>query len=239
MLLYIIRHGDPIYDPDSLTPKGHLQAKALAKRLALHGLDKIYASPLKRAQQTAQPTCDLLGKEMQIEEWTSERIAADRFCVKYDDGHWGWIFHQHVANLRNDESVNYSVNNWYESKTFTEHPEKDFKAGYEDLIAASDEFLAKHGYKREGAIYKITEPNEERVAVFCHQGFGTAWLSHLLSVPPQIFWSSFDISHTGVTILNFRNNTDGITAPLCVCMSDLSHIYSEGLPYEFNNYIKL
>ena len=31
MLLYIVRHGDPIYNPDSLTPKGHLQAKALAK----------------------------------------------------------------------------------------------------------------------------------------------------------------------------------------------------------------
>lgn len=55
MLLYIIRHGDPIYAPDSLTPKGHLQAAALAKRLAVHGLDKIFASPLVRAQQTAKP----------------------------------------------------------------------------------------------------------------------------------------------------------------------------------------
>ena len=61
MLLYIVRHGDPIYNPDSLTPKGHLQAKALAKRFALHGLDKIYSSPLIRAQQTAKPTCDILG----------------------------------------------------------------------------------------------------------------------------------------------------------------------------------
>ena len=32
MLLFIVRHGDPIYNPDSLTPKGHLQAQALAKR---------------------------------------------------------------------------------------------------------------------------------------------------------------------------------------------------------------
>lgn len=239
MLLYIIRHGDPIYNPDSLTPKGHLQAQALAKRLALHGLDKIYASPMIRAQQTAQPTCDILGKEMQIEEWTSERIAGDRFGVIYDDGHWGWIFDQHIANLRNDKSVNYTVNNWFEAETFTSHPEKDFKAGYEALIASSDDFLARHGYEREGAVYKITEPNNERIAVFCHQGFGTAWLSHLLSIPPHMFWSSFDISHSSVTILNFKNNTDGITAPKCICMSDLSHIYSEGLPYEFNNSIKL
>ena len=39
MLLYIIRHGDPIYHPDSLTPRGHLQAQAIAKRLARYGLD--------------------------------------------------------------------------------------------------------------------------------------------------------------------------------------------------------
>lgn len=61
MLLYIIRHGDPIYAPDSLTPKGHLQAAALAKRLAVHGLDKIFASPLVRAQQTAKPTLRAAG----------------------------------------------------------------------------------------------------------------------------------------------------------------------------------
>ncbi|MBQ1206574.1 MAG: histidine phosphatase family protein, partial [Clostridia bacterium] len=55
MLLYVIRHGDPIYNPDSLTEKGKRQAEALARRLAVNGLDKIYSSPLVRAQQTAQP----------------------------------------------------------------------------------------------------------------------------------------------------------------------------------------
>ena len=31
MVFYYIRHGDPIYDPDSLTEHGHKQAEALAK----------------------------------------------------------------------------------------------------------------------------------------------------------------------------------------------------------------
>ena len=75
MLLYIIRHGDPIYEPDSLTEKGKLQAQALARRLAVHGLDRIYASPLIRAQQTARPTCELLHKEPVILPWTSEQAA--------------------------------------------------------------------------------------------------------------------------------------------------------------------
>ena len=41
MLFFLIRHGDPIYDPDSLTPLGHRQAEALAKRLSLYGLDEV------------------------------------------------------------------------------------------------------------------------------------------------------------------------------------------------------
>ena len=33
MLLFYIRHGDPIYNPDSLTPQGERQAEALAKQI--------------------------------------------------------------------------------------------------------------------------------------------------------------------------------------------------------------
>ena len=33
MLLYIVRHGDPIYETDSLTERGKLQAEAVGKRM--------------------------------------------------------------------------------------------------------------------------------------------------------------------------------------------------------------
>ena len=57
MILFYVRHGDPIYNPDQLTPLGHRQAESVAKRLALFGIDEIYASTSTRAMQTAQPTC--------------------------------------------------------------------------------------------------------------------------------------------------------------------------------------
>ena len=60
MLFFYVRHGDPIYDPDSLTPLGHRQAEAVAKRLALYGLDEIYASTSNRAVLTATPTSEIL-----------------------------------------------------------------------------------------------------------------------------------------------------------------------------------
>ena len=239
MLLFIIRHGDPIYNPDSLTPKGHLQAKALAKRLALHGLDKIYASPLIRAQQTATPTSELLGLPIITEEWTSEGLAAkDFFVTRYDSGKQGWVFHHNQTELRNDKTVNLTSENWYEADIFKKYS-NDFKAGYKRITDASDEFLSRHGYERDGSIYKITQPNNERIAVFCHQGFGTTWLSHLLGIPPHLFWSSFDISHSSVTVLEFSNYENGFTVPRCISLSDLSHVYADRLPFEYNNTIKL
>ena len=63
MLFFLIRHGDPIYNPDSLTPLGHRQAEAIAKRLAVYGVDRVYASTSERARLTSVPTCELLKKE--------------------------------------------------------------------------------------------------------------------------------------------------------------------------------
>ena len=105
MLLYIVRHGDPIYNPDSLTERGKLQAAALGKRLARYGVDRIYSSPLIRAQQTAEPTCILTAKKAEILEWTSEAIAWEYFTVATGENRRGWCFHtaEGPAHLRSEE----------------------------------------------------------------------------------------------------------------------------------------
>ncbi|MBQ2890264.1 MAG: histidine phosphatase family protein, partial [Clostridia bacterium] len=92
MLLYIIRHGEPVYNPNGLTQMGQEQAEAIAKRLSLHGIDKIYASPLKRARMTAEPLAKLLNKEVIIEEFMCEEKAGESFCVKDEKGEDKWMF---------------------------------------------------------------------------------------------------------------------------------------------------
>lgn len=235
MLLYVIRHGDPIYDPDSLTEKGHRQAEALSKRLAVHGLDEIYTSPLIRAQQTAEPTCKLLGIEPKIEDWTSEGHTWQEFTFVEESGRTNWCFHIQTTDYKTEENLALG-DKWYEAYPFCKSKSKE---GWERIQRESDAFLQRMGYRREGLKYHIENPNEKRVAVFCHQGFGTTWLAHLLSIPPVLFWSSFDITHSSVTVLHFKNNKNGVTAPLCVALSDSSHIYKEGLPLMHNNTIDL
>ena len=80
MLFYYIRHGRPIYNPDSLRPMGKRQAEPVARRLARYGLDRVYASSSNRAIETAQPTCDLCELEMTVLDWCNEGRASSRPC---------------------------------------------------------------------------------------------------------------------------------------------------------------
>src|SRR3569833_1782620 len=75
MRLYIIRHADPDYPNNTITAAGHLEAAALAERLATEGLTHIYASPLGRAVHTMRYTADKIGLPHTIEEWTQELHA--------------------------------------------------------------------------------------------------------------------------------------------------------------------
>lgn len=236
MLLYIIRHGDPIYNPDSLTKKGLRQAEAVGRRLATRHFDRIYSSPLIRAQQTSMPLCELNNTQPMIEDWASENEAWKDLSVELPDGKRTWAFYAspRTAFMRDESRV--IGDDWY---TLPEFEAERCKKGFERIQAASDDFIARQGYVREGRVYKAVRPNEERVAMFCHQGFGLTWISHLLQIPPHIMWTAFDITHTGVTIIEWRNNEEGIVVPQCLCLSDTGHIYGEHLPMRYNNRIEI
>ena len=238
MLLFVIRHGDPVYRPDSLTPRGRMQAQALAKRFAVHGLDRIYSSPLIRAQETARPTAELLNLPVEIEEWTSETLAWEDFAHLYPDGKKHWIFYRQNTEFLQNGDEKLGNHNWRRAKSVQDIV--DLKHCYDRLSKASDAFLEKLGYRRESfGVYRIVKANEERVALFCHQGFSMTWFPYLLGIPPHLFWSSFDINHTGVSVFEFANNPDGLTSPKCLALSDNSHLLREGLPYRFQNRIDL
>jgi broad specificity phosphatase PhoE len=62
----------------ALTAIGREQAQKLAKRVSREHIDALYASPQKRAQETAQPIAALTGLEIQTREALREM----------DFGHW-------------------------------------------------------------------------------------------------------------------------------------------------------
>ena len=72
MRILIVRHGDPDYEKDSLTPKGFREAELLAERLCQLDVKAFYCSPLGRAQDTARPTLQRLGRSAETLDWLRE-----------------------------------------------------------------------------------------------------------------------------------------------------------------------
>ena len=234
MLLYYVRHGDPIYNPDSLTPLGHRQAEAVAKRLTQHGIDEIYASTSTRAMLTSQPTCEILGKEATLLDWCHEGQAAKYFWFESDNGERGWAFHQkgYIEKFASKEVVDLGAK-WYEHPDFAN---KNFKEGIEETKKKAFEFLAGLGfeYDEQKGMYKATAKGNKRIALFAHQGMGLLLLSIISLIPYPTFSTRFDMTHTGVTVIEFPE-TDGYVLPKILTLSNDSHIFREGLPTKYNN----
>ena len=237
MILYYVRHGDPIYDPDSLTELGHKQAAALAKRFALYGLDEVYSSPSNRARLTAQPTCEALGLDMKICDWADEGKAGVDMGMKDKNGNFIWCFaDKEMSEKLNDPSVRVLGMDWCKHEYFKGLP---FENGMKRIHSAVDEFLLALGYEhdREKCCYRKVGKSPERVALFAHHGASTMILSSILDVPYPMFATRCSIGHTGVTVIGFGD--DGVIYPQVFQHSNDSHLYKEGLLTGYNNCIDI
>ena len=238
MILFYIRHGDPDYAVDGLTPRGARQAEAVGKRLALHGLDKLYTSPLGRAKLTAKPACEILNKEAEVVEWASETNAIRATYAETEDGRRIWSFqHRPTRELFAREDVRRMGREFYLHPAFARLP---FAEKIPPIQAAIDEWLLTLGYRHdlERNGYIAERPNDERVALFAHQGFGMLFLSLVLDIPYPIMSTRADIQHSGMSVIHFANH-DGLVIPTLLQLSNDSHLYREGLPLRYNNQFEL
>jgi len=238
MLFYYIRHGDPIYNPDSLTELGHRQAEAVAKRLAMHGLDEIYVSTSQRAKETAKPTCEILKMEATELDWANEGHGWEDFSAETEDGTKRWFFHiPSYSEVLVSTEVRELGDKWYEHPKFAG---KTIKNGITRIQEEADRFFETLGYKhdRERHLYISEKPNNKRIALFAHQVFGVMFLSSILDICTPQFITRFDISHSTVTVIEFED-IGGITIPKALMVGNDSHLYKEGLPSKYNNGIYL
>ena len=212
MKLLIIRHADPDYEHNTITPFGWEEAHALAVYLKNVKIDKVYSSPMGRAIDAATPTCKVKGLEPEILSWAGEHMD-------YMSSHTLTPEHECTYRFSLQEGV-------CDFKDFTDGNRMET---VESMIKNSDAFLAAHGYVRKGFFYHFDKHNEESIAVFCHGGFGGAWISHLLGVAPGLTYPTLSLNTSSVTTFEFRNSEKGYTRPIMTRMSEISHIRDAGL----------
>lgn len=237
MLLYFVRHGDPIYNPDHLTPLGQRQAEAIGKRLSLFGVDKIFSSTSKRAYQTALPTSEICKREITQLDFAHEDHAWKQLCVTMPDGNQTWAFrYPPTAQLFVSKEMRDLGDKWY---THPEIEKYHFEKGIERIQNETDNLLLSLGYKhvREKNLYEAVNPNEDRVAFFAHEGFASAFLSCLLDIPYPMFSVHFGLTHSSLTVIEFREEF-GFVIPKVLTSGNDSHLYREGIMTGYQNRIK-
>lgn len=206
MQLNIIRHADPDYAHDSLTAKGLMQAEILAPTVIKYAPTHIYVSPMGRAQATAAPALRILGMTPEILPWTGENMA-----------------YMQIPDFAKDVGeVTFDYKNGF--KTEIDFCDYDGRRQLIDaMIKGSDELLKKHGLVREGGAYKMTENTGDRVCVFCHGGFGSAWIAHLMGISSLYGWHRFRLDTTSITRFVFEGNVGDTVIPYCEFLNNTAH----------------
>lgn len=219
MKILIIRHGDPDYSIDSLTGTGWIEAKLLADRLSRLDIKEFYVSPLGRAKDTASLTLKRMGKTAAECSWLREFAAMTQkpwqqepFCA------WDWYPDEWTQN------PNYFDREAWSSTEIMERGHVAAEAKW--VIREFDNFLAQHGYQREGNYYRAIAANEDTVVLFCHFGVECMLLSHLMNVSPMVLWHGLCAAPSSVTTVVTEERRKGIASFRVTAFGDISHLYA-------------
>jgi broad specificity phosphatase PhoE len=157
-----------------LSPEGHRQAQALAAFLKSRSIDAIYASPMKRAQQTLAPI---------LHEREVQPTVVNDFCEVHF-GDWTGLTWQEVH-----DKYQVSAFHWLEMLEQAKVPNGECSRTFRSRI--------------EPCLRKVLEDHTgQTIAIVCHGGVIRMILSILLDLPlPKL--ASFEIEYASATELHY------------------------------------
>ena len=224
MKLIFVRHGDPDYSIDSLTPRGVIEAEALAERMEKIPSDGDFVSPLGRARKTAEIALRGTGRTPEVKQWLREFNYPVKRPRQGDDPDGDCVWDWYPADLVTRPGI-YSKDNWMHE------PELEavgIPEAYERVCRGLDELLAEHGYTRDGLLYRAVRPNHETLVFYCHFGLECVLISHLINVSPMVLWHGFAAAPSSVTTLYTEERREGIACFRASAFGDISHLYAAG-----------
>lgn len=227
MKILIIRHADPDYAIDSLTEAGWEEAKLLVPRMEKLDVKNFYVSPFGRAQDTASLTLKAMGRTAETLPWLKEfgpfvkKPGEDRVtCV------WDWLPQDWTADERC-----FDKDNWLDTEFAAPF---DVRSHIQWVYRGLDALLAKHGYVREGNLYKAVRANEDTIVLFCHFGLECVVLSRLLNLSPMQLWHGTAAAPSSVTTVVTEERREGIAYFRMTGFGDISHLYAAGREPSFS-----
>jgi 2,3-bisphosphoglycerate-dependent phosphoglycerate mutase len=218
MEIILIRHGQPewvrdglnVVDPP-LTERGFRQSEHVADVLQGEHFDEVVVPPLLRAQQTAAPLLQRLGRPQVVEPWLEE--------IREPNWHGTPEELSHMAYT--EDRARPSDQRW-DGLVGGEAP-RDF---VERVRGGASAFLAQRGVYRSQQILPMWHADRAgtRIAVFAHSGTNGVILCHLLGLDPVPWeWDRFVTYHASITRMETFQMGDGHTFSL-QRLGDVEHM---------------
>lgn len=207
MELILVRHGQPAwFRPDGtgdnhpgLTELGHAQARHAAARLAdsedepaRGDVDRLFVSPMLRAQETAAPIAAALDLRIETRSWLAELGMPPAW-----EGSPREAIEDAFATFQQR-----SREGWWEG-----HPGGESLRTFHDRVSTGLRgLLADVGVTPadEPAMWNVepVEPAVDRVVAVAHGGTNGSIIAHLLGVPPEPWeWDRFTMGHASFAVL--------------------------------------
>lgn len=183
--LYFMRHGETVWNTErryqgmtdiELSEEGLRQAECAAKRFKNIKIDKIYASPLKRAMKTAEKIAAEKGleiiseddfREIHFGEWEGKTVP--ELTEKYGESYTNFIREPHKYGFPGEGSVENVINR--------------IKPGIDRIIAED-----------EGNVLIVSHGGIIRLMIMYIMGLDSSWFTKM--------W----INNTGVSIVEIKND---------------------------------
>jgi probable phosphoglycerate mutase len=187
--VFLVRHGATVLSAEdryagsvdaALSEEGRAQARALGARLAGEPISAVYASPMSRAQETA----DLIVAGRGL------RVVAVPELRETDHGHWEGKTREEIRAAFPDEYAR------WERDPFTFAPSNG-ETGLQVLARALPAFLAIVGRHHDGAVLLVSHKATIRLVI-----------GELLGVELRGYRDRLDMSPCGLNILDVKSGAE-------------------------------
>ena len=222
MRILLIRHAEPDYIVDGLTPKGRTEAELLSRRMVNYDIRDFYTSPLGRAKETAAYTLEKLGREAETLPWLQEFRGSypdpetgKRRIVAWDVKPRIWTRFPGVMD----------IDTWCDAPVFDGG---DVREIWQETTAGVDALLGRYGYVKDGPVWKCGNNEDFTIALFCHFGISMAILAYLTDVSPMVLWHHTLCCPSSVTEVVTEERIKGEVAFRMTKLGDLTHLEAAG-----------
>ena len=221
MRILLIRHAEPDYSVDSITPKGQVEAELLSRRLERYNILDFYVSPLGRARDTAAYTLKKMEREAEVLPWLRE------FSGRYPDPETG--------KMRLAWDIKPRI--WpefpgvWDPEAFLENAlfdEGDFREVWQETVDGVDELMARYGFRKDGPVWLCERNTPDTIALFCHFGISMAMISRLTGIPPLVLWHTTLCLPSSVTEVVTEERIRGEVSFRITKLGDTTHLEANG-----------